>query len=84
MVSGTFSRSATKRIRDGIDHPKGFRTALISAAVTGKIDVQGGRMILLAVAAGRCYKVSENIHNYRGIVTCRSKVTRRLLSERSV
>jgi type I restriction enzyme S subunit len=30
----------TKRVRDGIVHLKELRTALISAAVTGKIDVR--------------------------------------------
>jgi hypothetical protein len=31
------------KVRDAIDRLKEFRTALISAAVTGKIDVRGER-----------------------------------------
>jgi hypothetical protein len=38
-------------------------------------------MILPAVAFGRCYRTSENIHNYRGNVTCRPRASHRRPSE---
>ena len=37
--AGAFSEISTK-VREAIDRLKEFRTALISAAVTGKIDVR--------------------------------------------
>ena len=40
------------KIREAIDHLKEFRTALISAAVTGKIDVRAAAEVAMAGQAG--------------------------------